>query len=94
MLDLPEFVGVMDAIVLPLVGLWSLIWIKICSGEESRSAERQFLLTLVVITIVTLRTVINCDDVWLVHTLTLSIMIVGALAIPGNKRSIVLAPTE
>ena len=85
--DLPECVGILDAVVLPLLGIWALIWSKICCGAEARRAERQFLLTLVVITIVTSRTVIYCDDVWLIHTLTLACMIVGALALPGNNHS-------
>lgn len=79
-----------DAIVLPLLGLMSLVWSKVSQGDVARFAENQFLLSLIVITIVTLRTVINCDDVWLVHTLTLSAMIVGSLAIPNRDASVVL----
>ncbi len=90
MSDLPQVVGMLDAVVLPLLGIWSLIWSKICQGESRRRAERQFLLVLVVITIVTLRTVINCDDVWLVHTLTLAMMIVGALAVPDPDASVAI----
>ncbi|WP_419189938.1 hypothetical protein [Stieleria marina] len=80
----------LDAIALPALGIWALVWSKICQGEDARRAERQFLLVLVVITIVTLRTVINCDDVWLVHTMTLAMMIVGALAIPNQDASVAL----
>ncbi|MGB7344842.1 MAG: hypothetical protein WBD20_11545 [Pirellulaceae bacterium] len=90
MTDLPQLVGMLDAIVLPLLGIWSLVWSKISQGENARRAERQFLLVLVVITIVTLRTVINCDDVWLVHTMTLAMMIVGALSIPDQDTSVAI----
>ena len=81
--DLSHLAEILHAIILPLIGIWSLVWTKICPVKEARRAEIQFLLTLVVITIVTLRTVIDCDDVWLVHTITLAGMIVGALAVPG-----------
>lgn len=90
MTDLPQLIGMLDAVVLPCLGLWSLVWSKIGQGEDARRAERQFLLVLVVITIVTLRTVINCDDCWLVHTITLATMIVGALAIPDQDASVAL----
>ncbi|NND96302.1 MAG: hypothetical protein HKN47_03105 [Pirellulaceae bacterium] len=93
MTDLPQLVSMVDVIVLPLLGIWSLVWSKVRQGEAARRAERQFLLTLVVITIVTLRTVINCDDVWLVHTITLAVMIVGALAIPNQDVSVAVEPT-
>ena len=88
--DLPQVITMVDAVFLPLLGIWALIWSKICHGEQARRAERQFLLTLVVITIVTLRTVINCDDVWLVHTITLSVMIVGALVVPSQDTSVAI----
>lgn len=90
MTDLPQLVGMLDAIVLPLLGIWSLVWSKICVGDDARRAERQFLLVLVVITIVTLRTVINCDEVWLVHTMTLAAMIIGALAVPSQDASVAI----
>ena len=88
--DLPQIVLMIDAILLPFLGLTSLVWSKISQGETARFAEKQFLLSLVVITIVTLRTVIYCDDVWLVHTFTLSAMVVGALAIPNRDASVAL----
>lgn len=90
MSDLPQIVSMVDAIVLPFLGLMSLVWSKVSEGEVARFAEKQFLLSLVVITIVTLRTVIYCDDVWLVHTMTLSAMIVGALAIPNRDTSVAI----
>ena len=88
--DLPQIVCIIDAIGLPLLGVFSLIWNKLGSGDGARIAERQFFVTLVVITIVTLRTVINCDDVWLVHMLTLATMVVGGLAIPNQDASVAL----
>ncbi len=90
MSDLPQLVGMLDVIVLPLLGLGSMVWSKIAQGEDARCAERQFLLVLVIFTLVTLRTVINCDDHWLIHTVTLATMIVGALAVPSQRTSVAI----
>ena len=91
--DLSQFVGMLDAVFLPMLGIWSLIWSKISFGEAARRAERRFLLTLIVITMVTLRTVVKCDDAWLVHTITLAVMVVGALAIPNQDSLVVVSQT-
>ena len=86
---LTQIVLMLDAIIMPLIGCGALLMSKVSRGEMARWAERQFFATLVVITLVTLRTVIHCDDVWLVHTMTLSAMIVGALLIPNQDSSVV-----
>lgn len=90
--DLPHITEIMDAILLPLIGSLSLFTAKLTQGEAARWAERQFLAALVVVTIVTLRTVIMCDEVWLLHTTTLGTMIVGALMIPGQSTSAATRP--
>lgn len=87
--DLTEVIVTMDAILMPLIGCAALMTSKLSHGEVARWAERQFLATLVVITLVTLRTVIHCDDAWLVHTITLAAMIMGALMIPNLDSSVV-----
>ncbi|MFK8111034.1 MAG: hypothetical protein AB8B91_02465 [Rubripirellula sp.] len=78
----------MDAIILPLIGGLALLVAKLSQGESKRWAERQFFVVLVAITLVTLRTVIHCDEVWLVHTTTLASMIVGSLVIPSLDASV------
>lgn len=83
-----QFASLVNAIIFPLIGGTVLLLSKLTVGEAARRAERRFLATLVVITIVTLRTVITCDDVWLVHTATLSLLILGALLIPHREASI------
>jgi hypothetical protein len=40
---------------------------------------------LVVMTLVTLRTVIQCHDAWLVHTMALGTLIIASLMIPGQQ---------
>ena len=72
-----------DSILMPLVGCSALFMSKLSHGDMARWAERQFLATLVVLTLVTLRTVVHCDDAWLIHTITLAAMIMGALTIPN-----------
>ncbi|WP_145177786.1 hypothetical protein [Rubripirellula lacrimiformis] len=78
----------MDAILLPLMGSVALVFAKMTQGEAARWAEKQFFAALVVITIVTVRTVIMCDETWLLHTATLATMIVGALVVPGYDSSL------
>jgi len=80
--------ALLNGLLLPAIAGATLVVAKLSRGEAARRAERQFLATLVVMTMMTLRTVITCDDVWLVHTATLSIMIVGALVIPSQEASV------
>ncbi len=89
--QLTEFsylIGVLDAIVLPLITLVVLTLAKFCQGEAGRRAERQFLAMLVVMTVITLRTVITLDDSWLLHTSTLATMIVASLVVPNQQASV------
>ena len=90
MLDLTHIAGMLDAIILPIIGGGSLLLSKISRGEAARHWERQFLLTLVVITVVTLRTVAHGDVTWLIHTLTLAGMIVGSLLVPKSDATIAM----
>ncbi len=82
--DLSQIAQIADTLLLPLIGSIALLVAKLSIGEAARMAERHFLVALVVITIVTLRTVIACDETWLVHTTTLALMIIGAFVIPGQ----------
>ena len=84
LLQMPHFV---DAIILPLIGVWSLFHLKLAVGVAQRRAERQFFLALIVMTFITLRTVALCDDCWLVHTTTTAGMILGALLVPARSES-------
>jgi len=83
--DLPQITQIVNAISLPLIGGLSLLLAKLSIGDAARLAERHFFVTLVVITGVTIRTVIHCDEIWLVHTMTLAMMIIGALVIPSQE---------
>jgi hypothetical protein len=89
-LDPSQITLLVDVIILPLLASAALILAKFSQGEAKRWAERHFFGVLVVFTIVTLRTVINCDEVWLVHTTTLGTLIVAALVIPGHDTSVAI----
>ena len=88
MFDLSQATEFMDAIILPFVALSVLLLAKFRVGEPARCHERQFLAVLLGITIVTLRTVIYCEEFWLVHTLTLGSLIIAALVIPSQDASV------
>ena len=83
-----EIVTLVDAIALPLFGLWALLATKLSIGPAVRRAEKQFLFALVVISLVTLRTVIRSDEVWLIHTITLASMILGVFLVPSREGAV------
>lgn len=88
--DLAQTTDFIEAILLPLIGCCTLFHAKFGCGEAARSAERRFLALLIVLTLVTLRTVIACDEAWLVHTTALGTLIIASLMIPGQQTSPVI----
>ena len=87
MLDLSQITSFIDAIMMPFIGGLALLLAKVSHGDRARWAERQFFAVLLVITIVTLRTVITCHEIWLVHTTSLGALIVCSFLIPGHGES-------
>ena len=85
MTDLNQYLSVVEALALPLLGLLALLATKLSVGESLRRAERSFIVALVVISLVTLRTVTRLDEVWLVHSVTLSLMILGVFTVPSRE---------
>ncbi|MCO8123017.1 hypothetical protein NHH03_14810 [Stieleria sp. TO1_6] len=88
--ELSLLAAVVDASALPLLGLWALLATKLCVGEALRRAERRFLVALVIISLVTLRTVIRHDEVWLIHTMTLGMMVLGVFMVPSREGQIAI----
>ncbi|TWU32806.1 hypothetical protein [Novipirellula artificiosorum] len=84
MTDLLQLLRIVDAIILPMVAMSVLFLSKVSYGCWAKWAERQFFTVLAVMTLATLRTVIHCDDAWLIHTATLGFMIVAALYVPAQ----------
>jgi len=75
-----------NGIVLPLIALFVLLASKLASEKTARKSERRFLAVLILMTLVTAHTVIHNDPLWLIHTVTLSVMVIGSLWIPGEHR--------
>jgi hypothetical protein len=90
LIDLSQITDFMDAIILPFIGGIALLLAKFRVGDAARWHERQFLAVLVVMSIVTLRTVIYCDEVWLVHTTALGALIIASLMIPSQEEACVV----
>ena len=88
--DLFQLLAVVDATALPLLGLWALLAIKLTIGEALRRAERRFFIALVIISLVTLKTVARLDEVWLIHMVTLAAMVMGAFLVPARDGSVIL----
>ncbi len=77
-----------EALGLPLLGLWALLSTKLAVGPALRGAEQRFMIALVIITLVTMRTVLRLDEVWIVHTMTLASMILGVFLVPSREESL------
>jgi hypothetical protein len=90
MSDWNPIFSMLGTFLFPLVGGVSLLATKLSCGVQQQTAERQFLVTLVIATMVTLHTVVICDDAWLVHTVTLAMMILGALVLPDQDTSVAM----
>ncbi len=85
MIDLSHGFNLLMTFLFPVIGAFTLIATKLSRGELRRVAEQQFYACLVVVTMVTLHTVTTCNSAWLVHTLTLATMVVGALVVPSHE---------
>lgn len=90
MSNLVQLLAIVDIIALPLLGLWALLATKLSIGEKLRRAERFFFVALIIISLVTLRTVVTLDDVWLVHTMTLSLMVLGVFMVPSREGALAI----
>ncbi len=78
---------VLSSLLFPVIGGFTLVATRLTSGESRKFAERQFFASLVVVTMVTLHTVVTSDQDWLLHTVTLASMVVGALVLPTPETS-------
>ena len=90
MLELPLMLAFADAIAMPILGLWALLSTKLSVGPALRRAEKRFFIALVIISLVTLRTVASLDDVWLIHTATLALMVLGVFLVPSREGSLAI----
>lgn len=88
--DLIQLFAFVDALALPAIGIWALLGTKLSVGDSLRRAEKRFLVTLIIISLVTLRTVAIHDDVWLIHTLTLASMVLGVFTVPSREETLLV----
>jgi hypothetical protein len=88
--DLFQLLSIVDALALPAFGFWALLATKLSVGDALRRAERQFMVALVIISLVTLNTVVGQRDVWLSHTMTLALMVMGVFLIPSREEAVVV----
>ncbi len=79
------FTSVLSLLGLPLIAMAALMSAKLATGTAARRAERRFLALLVIMSLVTAHTVMTQNAAWLIHTATLSLMVVGSLWIPGQQ---------
>lgn len=94
-MDQFAFLGtILNCLGIPAVAIVALLASKLSSGEAAVRAQRRFLVLLVIMSVVTARTVTTSEPTWLIHTLTLSIMIVGSLWIPASDDEIPFLPTS
>lgn len=70
------------AFAIPVFGIAVLILSKLAIMDK-KFAESLFMAALTLVTLVTLRTVADNDPAWLTHTLTLAVMILGAVWLPS-----------
>jgi hypothetical protein len=75
----------LEAFALPLLGSLALASSKLTLGKSAQAAQNWFIGILVAVTLITCRTVITSDRCWLLHTATLSLMVVGALLLPDRQ---------
>ncbi|WP_164104315.1 hypothetical protein [Candidatus Laterigemmans baculatus] len=78
------------AFALPLLGVLTLLTSKIASGAAGAMAQRLFFATLLLATVATFRTMMAGEPQWLSHSLTIAVMVVGAVAVPaaGDARPV------
>ncbi len=80
-----SLVNVLEAFSLPLLASLTLGVSKLTVGATAQAARRWFVGVLVAVTLITCRTVVTCDPSWLMHTVAVSMLFVGALLIPDRE---------
>lgn len=85
---LPHGLMWVSIFLIPCLGAGALISAKLATGDRVDRARRRFMTCLVAITLLTVRTVVVCDECWLIHMMTLAGMVVGAMALPDQEVSL------
>lgn len=80
-----SLLNILEAFSLPLLASLTLGISKLTIGATAQAARRWFIGVLVAVTLITCRTVVNCDPSWLMHTVAVSMLFVGAILIPDRE---------
>ena len=87
MASLLSMVVGLEVCLLPLLGITMMVTGKVAVGRLALAAEKMFFGTLLLATVATFRTLLAGETLWLMHAVTMAVMIVGSVSIPGNNRS-------
>lgn len=86
MAAIPFYLLGIELCLLPLLAVICLVASKICSGPRGRLAERFFVSILLLATFACFRTMLAGETLWLVHAVTMALMIVGSVSVPAAAR--------
>lgn len=67
----------------PMLAIMALFVSKLTIGPASKLADRGFIGMLVLQGVLTMRAAVALDDTWLIHVLTLMLLIIGAVVVPA-----------
>lgn len=76
----------LEACLLPLLGVVLLVTGKVADGRLALAAVRMFFVTLLLATIATFRAMLAGETEWLMHAVTMAVLIVGSVSIPDGSR--------
>jgi hypothetical protein len=74
-----------EVCLLPVLGISLMIVGKVAPGNWACRAERLFLGTLMLAGLATFRTLLAGETIWLMHAVTLAILIVGSVSVPCSR---------
>ncbi len=78
-------VEAMNTLGFPLLAIVAMFASKLTAGPTARIVDRCFIVMLTLQCLLTIRTVISMDMSWLVHMMTLMMLIVGTVVIPSIR---------
>ena len=93
---LVELVCVCSGLIVPLIALWAVTSLyTLRAGKKCCATESAYFVALLLIAGITLRTVTINHDCWLVHTLSLGVMIVaGVMRRPAPESDLLQPESE
>ena len=87
-------IQILQISLLPIVATCSIASLVTCGQERRSIAEAQFFASLLFAILMTTMTVAHADDCWLVHTVTVAAMVLGALVLPRRCATMSTCPIQ